>query len=82
MERHRIMIEEERILRKEREEEERMLPGQVTRTTAEPRHNAYIPDDGGMGVPKSYGAHSQFQPTKLGSNMRHIRKPQPKPIEI
>lgn len=27
MERHRIMIEEERIARKEREEEERMLPG-------------------------------------------------------
>ena len=29
-------------------------PAQITRTTAEPRPNAYIPDD--IGIPKPYGA--------------------------
>lgn len=81
MEKHRAMAEEERRTRKEREEEERMLPGQVTRTTAEPRHNAYIPDDG-LGLPKPYGSHAPFKATVLGSTSRHVRKPQPKPIEI
>ena len=30
------------------------VPSQITRTTAEPRPNAYIPDD--IGIPKPYGA--------------------------
>jgi hypothetical protein len=31
-------------------------PAQITRTTAEPRPNAYIPDD--IGIPKPYGAYT------------------------
>jgi hypothetical protein len=75
-----MRIEEARSL-KEREEEEKLAPGVVTRTTAEPRVNSYIPEDG-TGLPKAYGKHKPFKPTILGSNMRHIRKPIIKPIEI
>merc|ERR1711907_563447 len=47
----------------------------VTRTTAEPRPNAYIPDE--IGIPKPYGAAAPFKPSEPGSSMRHVRKPQP-----
>jgi hypothetical protein len=52
----------------------------VTRTTAEPRPNAYIPDD--LGIPKPYGGMAPFKPTPVGVQIRHIRKPEPKPVEI
>jgi len=55
-------------------------PAQLTHTTAEPRPNAYIPDD--IGIPKPYGALAPFKPTELGSTMRHIRRPQPAPLEL
>merc|ERR1711871_439540 len=55
-------------------------PAQLTHTTAEPRPNAYIPDD--IGIPKPYGALAPFKPTELGTTMRHIRKPQPREIEL
>ena len=55
-------------------------PAQVTRTTAEPRPNAYIPDE--LGIPRPYGALAPFKPTEAGATMRHIRNPQPKEIEI
>lgn len=55
-------------------------PAQLTHTTAEPRPNAYIPDD--IGIPKPYGALAPFKPTELGSTMRHIRRPQPREIEL
>jgi hypothetical protein len=55
-------------------------PAQITRTTAEPRPNAYIPDD--IGIPKPYGALAPFKPTELGTTMRHIRRPQPREIEL
>ncbi len=52
-------------------------------TTAEPRPNAYIPDDScGLPLSKPYGKHAPFKPSENGSNMRHIRKPVLKPIEI
>ncbi|KAI4897828.1 hypothetical protein NFI96_007263 [Prochilodus magdalenae] len=57
------------------EEKARDLP-------AENRPQAYIPDDDALPLPKPYGALAPFNPSELGSNMRHIRKPQPKPIEI
>ena len=58
------------------------IPGGIT-TTAQPRPNAYIPDDEtDLPVPRPYGASAPFKPTELGSNMRHIRKPIIKPIEI
>ncbi|ORY51485.1 hypothetical protein BCR33DRAFT_656040 [Rhizoclosmatium globosum] len=55
------------------------------RTTAEPRPNAYVPDSSGIGelpIPKPYGAYAPFKPQEAGSQMRHIRKPQIKPVEI
>merc|ERR1719163_1452014 len=65
----------------QRRQEEEILNSNATRTTAEPRVNAYIPD-GEYGLPKAYGAHAPFMPTVLGTTARHIRKPNPKPIEI
>ena len=55
-------------------------PAQLTQTTAEPRPNAYIPDD--IGIPKPYGGLAPFKPTELGATMRHIRRPQPREIEL
>merc|ERR1719324_884334 len=66
---------------KQRKQEDEILHSTATRTTAEPRVNAYIPD-GEYGLPKAYGSHAPFMPTQLGSTMRHIKKPNPKPIEI
>lgn len=57
-----------------------MTVGQIINTTAEPRPNAYIPDD--IGIPKPYGGLAPFKPTELGATMRHIRRPQPKEIEL
>ena len=52
-------------------------------TTAEPRPNAYAPQDAkSLGVPKPYGRYAPFKPTEMGSNMRHIRKPEPREIVI
>ena len=66
----------------EEEEEQYKLAGGVY-TTAEPRPNAYIPDDDSeLPIPRPYGSHAPFKPTETGSTMRHIRKPVPKPIEI
>jgi chromosome segregation ATPase len=81
MERNKIMREEEHKLRLEREKEEKGMTGGIVHSTADPRLNSYIPDDG-VGLPKPYGSHAPFVPSQLGSNMRHIRKPVPKPIEI
>ncbi|OQR92543.1 MBO2, coiled coil flagellar protein [Achlya hypogyna] len=57
-----------------------VAPSQVTRTTAEPRPNAYVPDE--LGIPKPYGSAAPFKPTLTGSTMRHIRPPQRRDIEI
>ncbi|XP_053873622.1 coiled-coil domain-containing protein 146 isoform X3 [Malaclemys terrapin pileata] len=64
------------------EEEQYALPNSIY-TTAEQRPNAYIPDDENvLPLPRPYGALAPFKPTEPGSNMRHIRKPIVKPIEI
>lgn len=58
------------------------IPSGIT-TTAEPRPNAYIPDDDNeLPLPRPYGSMAPFKPTELGTNMRHIKKPTIKPIEI
>lgn len=54
--------------------------GAVQHTAAEPRPNAYIPED--LGIPKPYGAFSPFKPSQQGTTMRHVRKPNPKEIVI
>ncbi|XP_047550604.1 coiled-coil domain-containing protein 146 isoform X2 [Lutra lutra] len=60
----------------------RQLPNGVY-TTAEPRPNAYIPEaEATLPLPKPYGALAPFKPSGPGANMRHIRKPVTKPIEI
>eukprot|EP00927_Polykrikos_kofoidii_P043544 TRINITY_DN37617_c0_g1_i1.p1 TRINITY_DN37617_c0_g1~~TRINITY_DN37617_c0_g1_i1.p1 ORF type:complete len:942 (-),score=259.75 TRINITY_DN37617_c0_g1_i1:225-2999(-) len=64
-----------------RRQEEEIMNSNFTRTTAEPRHREYIPEDD-RGLPKAYGGHGQFKPTVGGTTMRHIRKPNPKPIEL
>ncbi|XP_004676961.1 PREDICTED: coiled-coil domain-containing protein 146 isoform X1 [Condylura cristata] len=60
----------------------RQLPNGVY-TTAELRPNAYIPEaEATLPLPKPYGALAPFKPSEPGANMRHIRKPVIKPIEI
>jgi len=71
----------DRQLATQRKQEEDIMNSNFTRTTAEPRVNAYIPEDE-HGLPKAYGSNAPFKPTVLGSTMRHIRKPNPKPIEL
>ncbi|XP_061438083.1 coiled-coil domain-containing protein 146 [Rhineura floridana] len=64
------------------EEEQYSLPTTVF-TTAEQRPNAYIPDDENvLPLPRPYGALAPFKPGEPSANMRHIRKPIVKPIEI
>lgn len=67
---------------RKRREEEQLFLTMATRTTAEPRVNAYVPQGDDLGLPRAYGAHAPFMPTPIGANARHIRKPQPKPVEI
>ncbi|XP_028425880.1 coiled-coil domain-containing protein 146 isoform X3 [Perca flavescens] len=63
------------------EEEWNQLPnGEYT--SAETRPNAYIPQSGSLPLPKPYGAQAPFKPSQPGANMRHIRKPTLKPLEI
>ncbi|XP_010635255.1 coiled-coil domain-containing protein 146 isoform X3 [Fukomys damarensis] len=64
------------------EAENHQLPNGIY-TTAEQRPNAYIPQaDATLPLPKPYGALAPFKPSEPGANMRHIRKPVIKPIEI
>lgn len=52
----------------------------LSRSTAEPRPNAYIPEE--LGIPKPYGALAPFKPTVQGSAMRHIRAPKTQEIQL
>merc|ERR1719331_2822284 len=80
-----IQVEQQKVVDKQlatqRKQEEDIMNSNFTRTTAEPRVNAYIPEDDHR-LPKAYGVNAPFKPTVLGSTMRHIRKPNPKPIEL
>eukprot|EP00042_Codosiga_hollandica_P049655 m.581202 g.581202 ORF g.581202 m.581202 type:complete len:935 (+) comp57935_c0_seq2:19-2823(+) len=54
-----------------------------TRTLAQPRPTAYMPtNEAELQIAQPYGALAPFKPTQPGTNMRHIRKPNPKPIVI
>ena len=79
-ERERLRRNEEKLLRGNDERNGEFLPQQATRTTAEPRPNAYLPND--LPLPKPYGRMAPFKPTVPGSTMRHIRKPVEKEIDI
>ncbi|KAF4080947.1 hypothetical protein AMELA_G00155270 [Ameiurus melas] len=63
------------------EEEWSQLPNGVY-TTADLRPNSYIPAEDSLPLPKPYGALAPFKPSEPGTSMRHIRKPQPKALEI
>ncbi|XP_041820375.1 coiled-coil domain-containing protein 146 [Chelmon rostratus] len=85
----RKMLRDKKRRQRDKEERERLaeedewnqLPsGEYT--TAEPRPNAYIPQNDPLPLPKPYGAQAPFKPTQPGANMRHIRKPTLKPLEI
>ncbi len=70
------------FFQQEEEFKQHLLPGGAV-TTAEPRPNAYLPqDDNELPIPRPYGKLAPFKPAQSGSNMRHIKKPNPKPIEI
>ncbi|XP_069834159.1 coiled-coil domain-containing protein 146 [Dendropsophus ebraccatus] len=81
-EERRRRFEKEEKTRVEEEEEHHLLPNGIY-TTAEQRPNAYIPEDeNALPLPRPYGALAPFKPSEPCSNMRHIRKPLIKPIEI
>ena len=51
------------------------------KTTAKPRPTTYMSQV--TGLYEHYGGqYTPFMPSEEGANMRHIRKPQPKDIEI
>ncbi|KAF4747732.1 hypothetical protein FOZ63_003402, partial [Perkinsus olseni] len=69
-------IEHEHTLerqRKKKEKEEANDPNAV-RSTAVPRMQQYVPEDGSIGLPRAYGVHAPFLPSEAGANMRHFRK--------
>lgn len=73
----------DKVAAQQRRQEDEIMNSNFTRTTAEPRVNAYIPNgEEDHGLPKAYGNNAPFKPSLPGSTMRHIRKPNPKPIEI
>lgn len=74
--------EESMAMAKLRLAEDELEASAVVRTRAEPRVSLYIPEDDPIGAFKAYGAHAPLMPSMLGSTMRHIKKPNPKPIEI
>ncbi|KAK9829922.1 hypothetical protein WJX72_008666 [[Myrmecia] bisecta] len=69
-------------MREQAEEIYRIQEKQITSapSQAEPRPNAYIPED--LGIPKPYGGFAPFKPSEPGSGMRHIRQPEPREIII
>lgn len=82
MERDRVRRQEALMDRKQdidSSEAATFLPG-MTKTTAEPRPNAYIPEE--IGIPKPYGHLAPFKPTVMGATARHIRNPVPKEIVL
>ncbi len=79
--RDKLRHQEERELRIQRETIERSIPPFATKTSAEPRVGAYIPDDN-IGISKPYGKNAPFKPSELGANMRFYRKPKLTEIEI
>lgn len=78
--RDRKRYEEEKQMRMQREALEKNFPPFATKTTAEHRVNAYIPDE--IGIPKPYGKNAPFKPSEIGANFRHFRKPKINEIEI
>jgi len=82
MVRDKTRYQEEKETRVQREMFERSMPPFAIRTTAMPRVQQYIPVND-IGLPKPYGSHAPFQPSKeKGAHMRHYKKPEVKDIEV
>ncbi|XP_028250980.1 coiled-coil domain-containing protein 146 isoform X2 [Parambassis ranga] len=83
------MLQDKKRRQRDKEEKERLaqeekwnlLPNGVY-TTAEPRPDAYIPENDLIPVPRPNGAQAPFKPFQPGANMRHFRKPTNKPLEL
>ncbi|XP_069565330.1 coiled-coil domain-containing protein 146 [Brachyistius frenatus] len=85
----RRMLRDKKRRQRDKEEKERLAKEEKWRqlpngkyTTAESRPNAYVPQVDRLPLPIPYGAQAPFNPSKQGANMRHIRKPTDKPVEI
>jgi hypothetical protein len=52
---------------------------------AEPRPNAYIPNSIGVGelpIPKPYGNFAPYKTQQPGSQLRHYKRPEVKPVRL
>uniref|UniRef100_A0A8C2XE37 Coiled-coil domain containing 146 n=1 Tax=Cyclopterus lumpus TaxID=8103 RepID=A0A8C2XE37_CYCLU len=81
----RRMLRDKKRRQKDREERAREEWNELPNgeyTTAETRPNAYVPQTDALPLPKPYGAQAPFKPSQPGANIRHIRKPKLKPLEI
>ncbi|XP_056879026.1 coiled-coil domain-containing protein 146 [Takifugu flavidus] len=85
----RRMLRDKRRRQRDKEERERMVEEDEWNqlpdgdyTTAEPRPNAYIPQTDLLPLPRPYGAQAPFRPSQAGANIRHIRKPALKSVEM
>jgi len=82
MERDKRRRQEELVATQLRRQQEENLPPQVTRTSAEQRPNAYIPDQELM-LPKPYGRHQPYKATAASTTMlKHTRKPTVAPVQL
>ena len=79
IERNRERIEIDNEERRQRKLLEQQMPPTGVKTTALPRKNHYYPED--IQLPKPYGQAQPFYPSAQGSTMRHIRRPEARPIE-
>ncbi|XP_063073820.1 coiled-coil domain-containing protein 146 [Engraulis encrasicolus] len=75
-------LRQQRRRDKEQREKAQEKEEQFVFTTAPSRPNAYIPAGDNLPLSRPYGSHPPFMPSQSGASMRHIRKPQPKPIQI
>jgi hypothetical protein len=80
MERERMRKQEALMAGQQRQGEQEEQLDLMVRSTAEPRPNAYIPEE--LGIPKPYGALAPFKPSTLGANLRHIRQPKTQEIQL
>eukprot|EP00668_Euglena_longa_P040853 GGOE01053773.1.p1 GENE.GGOE01053773.1~~GGOE01053773.1.p1 ORF type:complete len:936 (-),score=463.19 GGOE01053773.1:231-3038(-) len=82
VERDRLRRQEELLATQQRRKAEATMPAQVTRTMADQRPNAYIPDSELM-LPRPYGSHQPFKSTGPSATMmKYVRRPNPAPVQL
>ncbi len=80
LERDRMRRQEALVERAANEKTAMMNIDRLVRTTAKVRPNHYLPEE--LSLPKPYGALAPFYAQTAGSTMRHIRKPQPRELDL